>query len=134
MYRLAWGTSDRAHRKRFRHRFTRTIVTFGFALHRAPSQSPATSASLYSFSYLHYNLHLAIEARRPALDERYVGSQAHPVHMPPRIQVVQGVENDVERREPVDIELAVFDIRMVGCETGVRSELAGDFFCYLGVT
>lgn len=54
--------------------------------------------------------------------------------MSARIQVVKGVENEIKRREPVHVELAILDVRMVCFELGLRSEFAGDFFRDLSVT
>lgn len=51
--------------------------------------------------------------------------------MSPGIEIIQGVEDNVKRREPVDIELAILDIRMIGLNLGVRLELMRDLFGYL---
>lgn len=74
------------------------------------------------------HLHLPIESRCPALDQRHVCRQAHPVHMSPRIQIVQRIENDCEGLEPVDIELRIFDIGVMRLDLDIRVEFAGGFF------
>lgn len=51
--------------------------------------------------------------------------------MPPSIKIIQGVEDNVKRREPVDIELAILDVRMIGLNLGVRLELMRNLFGYL---
>lgn len=82
-------------------------------------------------SYLLDDLNLAIKSRSPTLNQGHVGREAHPVHMPPGIKIIQGIENNVERPEPVDIELAIFDICMIRLKFGVGLELMRDLFGYL---
>ncbi|KAL8966129.1 MAG: hypothetical protein Q9183_003511, partial [Haloplaca sp. 2 TL-2023] len=47
------------------------------------------------------------------------------------IDIVQGVENDLEAGEPVDIELRVLDVTMIGLKLDVRIEFGGALFCDL---
>ena len=71
------------------------------------------------------DLYLSIEARRTTLNQGNIGSQAHLVDMPPRVQVVQGVEDNVEALKPVDVELGVFYVGVVSFELDIRVELSG---------
>ena len=48
--------------------------------------------------------------------------------MPPGIEVVEGVEDEGEAREPVDAELGVFDVGVVGDDLDRGVELVGRFF------
>lgn len=48
--------------------------------------------------------------------------------MPTGVQVVQGIEDDVKLGEPVDVELTVLDVRVVGFEFCAGLKLLGDFF------
>jgi len=47
--------------------------------------------------------------------------------MPPCLQVVQRVEDYGESTEPLDVELGVFDVRMVGDDLDCLVEFLGDF-------
>lgn len=76
-------------------------------------------------SYLLDDLHLPVEARGAALDQRDVGGQTHAVDMAARIEVVECVEDDVEALEPRDVELRVLDVVVVRCDLGRRVEFAG---------
>lgn len=49
------------------------------------------------------------------------------------IEIVEGVENDVELAEPFYIELRIFDIGVVRFEFDVWVELFGDFLRNLGI-
>lgn len=49
------------------------------------------------------------------------------------LQVVQGIENNIEGSKPILIELAVLDIGMVGLELCIWLELVRDFFCDLSM-
>lgn len=70
-------------------------------------------------------LDLAIEAGGATLDQRYVGSKAHAVDMAASVEVVEGVEDDNETAEPVDIELWVFDVCVMCLDLDIRVELGG---------
>lgn len=48
--------------------------------------------------------------------------------MPPRIQIVERIENNLEALKKLDFELGVFDVRMVGLELDARIELRRGFF------
>lgn len=43
-------------------------------------------------------------------------------------QVVKRIEDHVESREPVNVEPAILDVRMVGFELRAWLELLGNFF------
>lgn len=75
---------------------------------------------------------LPVEARRPALYQRHVRRKAHLVDMPPRFQIIQGVEDEVELVEPRHSELCLLDVRMVGGDVGIGVEGLGDFLRDLG--
>ena len=75
------------------------------------------------------DLHLSIETRGAALDQRYVCSQTHLVDMSPGFQIVQSVEHHGKFLEPIDVELGVFDVGMVSLELHVWIELV---CCILG--
>jgi hypothetical protein len=77
------------------------------------------------------DLYLPVEASGSALHQRNVGSKAHPVHMPPRIQVVQRVEDDIKRLEPRDVEVRVLDIVVVRLDLDVGVELSRRLLCNL---
>lgn len=47
--------------------------------------------------------------------------------MPPRFQVVQRIEYDLELAEPFDAELGIFDVGMMGDDLDRPVELFGDF-------
>lgn len=81
--------------------------------------------------YLLDNLNLAVESCRPTLDQRYVCCKAHPVHMSPRVKVVQRIEDNRECLKPFNIELWIFDVRMIGFDLDVRIESFGGFLCHL---
>ena len=52
--------------------------------------------------------------------------------MPSRIQVIQGVEDNVEALKPVDVELRILDVCMVCHELDVGVELSGGLSRNLG--
>lgn len=56
---------------------------------------------------------MAIEAGCATLDQRNIGSQAHFVDVPSRIEVVESVESNLEIAKPRDCKLGVLDVRMV---------------------
>lgn len=49
------------------------------------------------------------------------------------IEVVEGVENDVELAKPFYVELQIFDVGVVGFELDVWVELLRDFLRNLGI-
>lgn len=51
--------------------------------------------------------------------------------MAARIEVVQGIKHDIERREPVDIEAAILNIVMIRLELRARLKLVRDVFRHL---
>ena len=71
------------------------------------------------------HLNLPIEASRPTFYERHVRCQTHLVHMPSRIEIVQGVEDKIEALEPLYVELGIFDVRVVRFKFDVRVEFGG---------
>jgi hypothetical protein len=79
-------------------------------------------------SHLLDDLDLAVETRGAALDQRDIRCQAHLVHMPPRIQVVERIEDNVEGLEPRDVELRVLDVVVVGLDLDVGVEPARRLF------
>ena len=48
--------------------------------------------------------------------------------MPPSVQIVERVEDEVEALEPVDVELGIFDVGMMRFDLDVRVEFAGGLF------
>jgi hypothetical protein len=48
--------------------------------------------------------------------------------VPPRLQVVERIEHQCEPAEPLDAELGVFDVGMVGDDLDGAVEFLGDFF------
>ena len=71
------------------------------------------------------DLYVAVEARSATLDQRHIGEQAHLVDVPPCIQVIQRVEDNIETAEPLQIELRVFDVCVVGRDVDRRIEFEG---------
>ena len=53
--------------------------------------------------------------------------------MPPRIQIIQRIENNIETLEPIDVELRVCDIGMMSFELDVGIEPCGALFRNLKV-
>ena len=51
--------------------------------------------------------------------------------MPPRIEVIQRIKDNVERLEPGDVELRVLDVVVVRFDLDVGVELARRLFCNL---
>ena len=80
------------------------------------------------------DLDLAVEAGRAAFDQRDVGGQTHLVDVPPGIEVVEGVEDEGKAREPIDAELGVFDVGVVGDDLDRGVEFVGYFFGDLRVS
>lgn len=48
--------------------------------------------------------------------------------MPPRIQIVERIENNLEALKKLDVELGIFYVRVVGLELDARIELRRSFF------
>lgn len=48
--------------------------------------------------------------------------------MPPRIQIVERIENNLEALKKFDVELGVFDVCVVGFELDARIELRRGLF------
>lgn len=90
---LARRASNGADRERFGRLFWSAVITGGNALFD--------------------DLNLAVETSRSALDKRNICSQAHLVHMPSRIEVVQSIENDLEVAKPGNAKLGVFNVGVV---------------------
>ena len=112
MYWLTRCASDCTNRKRFWDLFRIAVVAF----------CPA---------FLDY-LDLTVEAHCTALDQRDVGCEAHLVGMAAGVEIVQGIEDEVEGLEPFNVELGVFDVGVVGGEGDGGVEFGGDFFGDLG--
>lgn len=91
---LAWSAADGANRECFRRLFGRTVV--------------ASRHSLLD------DLDLAVEASSATLNEGNVSSQTHLVDVAPCVQVVEGVKHHCESAKPLNAELSVLDIGMVG--------------------
>jgi hypothetical protein len=70
---------------------------------------------------------LAVETGSPTLDERHVRCQTHLVDVPPRLQVVQRIEDYPEAAKPFDAELGVFDVGVMGDDLDCPVKLFGDF-------
>lgn len=103
MYRLAWCTSNRAD----------WIALWGL-LWRAIVASSDTLLD---------HLNLPIEARSTTLNQWHICSQTHLVHMPPSIEIIEGIENNGKCSEPVGVELRVLDIGMMRHDFDVGVEL-----------
>ena len=59
------------------------------------------------------DLNLTIEPGCSALHQWYICRQTQLVHVSPRIQVIQRIEDDLEAAEPWNIELDIFDVGVV---------------------
>lgn len=127
MDRLARCAADSTDGKRFGDFFRITIVAFCFVL-LIISQSVRVS---HYRAHLLDHLHLTIESSCSALNQRHVGCQTHPIHIAPRVQIIQRIEHNVEAREPVDVELAILDVGMICFQLRARLKLVRHFFCNL---
>ena len=78
--------------------------------------------------HLFDHLDLPIKASCPTLYEGYVRCQTHLIHMPSRVEIVQGVEDKTEALEPLYVELRIFDVRVVRFKSDVRVEFGGGLF------
>jgi hypothetical protein len=74
---------------------------------------------------------MPVEACCTTIHHRHVGRNAHFVDVSARIYIVKRIEDDVETLEKVDVELRIFDVRVVGFDVDVRVELARRLFCNL---
>jgi len=127
MYRLTWCTSDCANREALRHLFCIAVVTFRFPL---PWSAAAPFENLCRAYFLN-DLHLPIEAGCATLDKRPACRQTQLIDMPPRLKIVQRIENEIEGLKPVYIELGIFDVGMMRLELDVRIELRRALLCDL---
>lgn len=131
MYRLAGSTPYCTDRKGLWDLLGIAVIAFGKTL---------TTVSLRIFHqtafvpYLFYNLHLAIKPRGATFDQRNIRRQTHPINMSSRFKIIEGVENDVEFAKPLNVELAIFDVRMMRFEFCRRLEFARYFLrnLYIG--
>lgn len=80
------------------------------------------------------NLNLPIEPCSPTLDKRNISSQTHPIDMSPRIQIIEGVEHNVESLEPFDVKVQILDVCMVGLQLNVWIEFPSGFLRDLSFT
>jgi hypothetical protein len=127
VYGLRGRASDGADGERLGWVFGRAVVALGLALF--VPLVPGARQSLYEVvSHLLDDLDLPVEARGAALDKRNIGCQTHLVHVPPRIQIVERIEDDVECLEPRDVELRVLDVVVVGLDLDVGVEPARRLF------
>ena len=108
---LAWGASDGANGERLWEGFRIAVVAFRKAFFD--------------------DLHLPVETRCPAFDQRYIRGQAHFVHMSSRVKVIESVEDKVKGLKPFDIEANIFDVCMVCFELDIGVEFAGSVLCDL---
>ena len=108
---LAWCASNSTDWKAFRSFFGGAVV-----------------ACRYAFLD---NLNLTIESRRATFHQRYIRSQTHLINMPSCVEVVQSVKDHGKPFEPFDIELRIFDIRMMSHQLHIRIEPLRRFFSYL---
>ena len=67
---------------------------------------------------------LAQQACGAALDQRNVREHAHAVDVLARLDVVQGVEDNIEGLEEEDVELGIHDIRVLRVNLHILSKLA----------
>lgn len=81
--------------------------------------------------YLLDNLNLAIETSGSAFYQRHVSRKAHFVDMPPCIQIVKRIEDDVETLKEFEIEVGVLDVCVMRFKLDVRIERRGALFCHL---
>jgi hypothetical protein len=124
---LRGRASDGADGERLGRVFGRAVVALGFALWLQLVSGYGREFS-ECVSHLLDDLDLPVEARGAALDQRDIGGQTHLVHVPPRIEVIERIEDDVEGLEPRDIELRVLDVVVVGLDLDVGVEPARRLF------
>lgn len=51
--------------------------------------------------------------------------------MPPRVEIIKRIKDDVERPEPVHVEACILDIRMIRFQLRCRLKFVGNFFRHL---
>lgn len=73
------------------------------------------------------DLNLAVKPRRPTLNQGHARNETHVVHMASRGKVIERIEHDVERLEPVHVKPRIHDIRMVRFKLGARFEPMRNF-------
>ena len=54
--------------------------------------------------------------------------------MPPRVKIIEGIEDKIEAFVPLYIELGVLDIRMVGMEFDIGVEPPSSLLCDLRIS
>jgi hypothetical protein len=79
------------------------------------------------------DLHLTFEARSARFDQWYVDSQAHLIYVSSCIHIVKRVEDNVKARKPLEIELLVFNVGMLGDQFDIGVELLSDVLCDNGL-
>jgi hypothetical protein len=77
------------------------------------------------------DLCMTLEARSSTIDHGHVRCNAHLVEVPPRADIVEGVEDDIELLEEVDIEPGVFDVRVIRFDLDIGIEFSRRLFCDL---
>lgn len=118
---LAGGASDGTDGEAFWRGLGAAIVAFALALCWSirgfeAGQTPTD---------LNDRLNLTIEARCPTLNQRYISREAHFVDVASSVDIVERIEDDIETCEPIDIELWIFDIGVVGLQLDMRVEFRG---------
>jgi hypothetical protein len=66
-----------------------------------------------NISHLLDDLNLSIKTGCSTFDKRDVCGEAHSVHMATSVQIIKGIEDDIECGEPVDVELGILNVGMV---------------------
>ena len=74
------------------------------------------------------HLDLPIKASCPTFYKGHVRCQTHLIHMPSRVEIVQGIEDKIKALEPLYIELGIFDVRVMRFKSDVRVEFGGRLF------
>ncbi len=77
------------------------------------------------------DLHLTVESSGTTLYERYVGCKAHLVDMPSCINIIEGVEYQLEGGKPRHTEFGVFNVGMMRNNLDGRIEFLCHLFCDL---
>lgn len=71
---------------------------------------------------------MSVEASGATLNQRYVGSQAHFVDVPPGVEVIQGVKDDSKASEPRHVEVRFFDVCVMSHNFDIWVEFLGSLF------
>ena len=79
------------------------------------------------------DLNLALVSGGATFNQWYGRCQAHEVDMPPCVQVVEGIENQVESLEPFNVELGFLYVCVVCFQLDIGIELARRFFGHDGL-